>query len=60
MIFVEDKHLNCYRSNGLLVVSLKMWRMDIFTRHNFGERENTVGHRCTRALVLNRGFVERA
>jgi len=49
--FVENQHHNCHssRSNGILVVSLKMWRMDIFIRHNCGERENTVGHRCSRA-----------
>ncbi len=43
---MEDQHHKCYssRSNELLVVSLKMWRMDIFVRHNSGKRKNTVGH----------------
>ena len=32
-------------NNGFLGVSLKMWRMHIFIRHNCGERENIVGRR---------------
>jgi len=45
MIFVKDQCHDTSRYDGLYGVSLKMWRMDIFFRHNCGKSENVVGHR---------------
>ena len=41
---------------GILVTRdgyAKMWRMALCIRHNCGERENIVGHRCIRPLITS-------
>jgi len=52
MILVEYKRHDSSRHYGLLGVSLEMWRMDIFIRHNCDKLENIVEHRSSTQSTL--------
>ena len=38
--------------DDILAIVQKCGEWPLFIRHNCGERKNTIGHRCTRVLII--------
>ena len=47
------------KHSALFLMSLKMWQIDIFVRHNCGERKNIVGHHWSRCWAVIKHNLEK-